>query len=126
MDFVNAAIVIAFNLAVLGLLIWFVGSIALRFVGWGWMLFGLAIAVNGAANGSATLGTHALALFNVALGAAFWIGGHGLWAAKHGTWKSAIACRIVRSALVAARECETPGDTRDWRGCSDSTRRAAG
>lgn len=51
MDFVNAAIVSAFNLAVLGLLAWFVGSVALRFVGWGWMLFGLAIAVNGAPTG---------------------------------------------------------------------------
>lgn len=98
MDFVNAAIVIVFNLAVLGLLVWFVGSIALRFVGWGWMLFGLAIAISGAVNGSATFGTHALALFNICLGAAFWLGGHALWAARHGSWRSHTARRVFRVA----------------------------
>lgn len=111
MDFVNAAIVIIFNLAVLGLLVWFVGSIALRFVGWGWMLFGIAIAVSGAANGSATFGTHALALFNIGLGAVFWLGGHALHRVRHGHWKSSILRRVAFRACSDGPETPRPPAT---------------
>lgn len=106
MDFVNATVVIVFNLALLILLVWFVGSLALRFVGWGWMLFGGAIAINGAAAGTATAGTYALVLFNVALGFTFWSCGHALYRVRHGHWKSSLlrglASRLRRPALNSA------------------------
>lgn len=97
MDTINAAVLIVFNLAVLGVIVWTVGGLALRFLGWMWMFFGLAIAVRGAAIGSATGGTYGLALFNVALGAVLWISGHALWALKHGQWRSLTAQKVVRS-----------------------------
>lgn len=118
MDALNATVLTAFSLAIVGLLIWFVGSLALRFLGWMWLFFGLAIAINGASTGEATLGTYALALFNVAVGAVFWAAGHTLYRIRHGHWKSAALRRVVdRSTalprgLVRSRwrqhDCDTP------------------
>lgn len=106
MDLVNAAVVTVFNLAVLGALVWFVGSIALRFVGWGWMIFGGAIAINGAATGSATAGTYALVLFNITLGFTFWFCGHALYRARRGHWKSSVVRGLVSRVRRPTIEAE--------------------
>lgn len=94
MDVINTMVLIVFNLAVIGLLVWFVGSLALRFAGWGWIAFGFAVVIGGASSGEATLGTYALGLFNIGLGAAFWACGHALYRARHGHWKSSVMLGI--------------------------------
>lgn len=97
MDLVNSVVVIAFNVAVLALLVWLMGSIALRFVGWAWIAFGVVIVLHGASTGEATPGTYALGAFNVALGTTFWFCGHVLYALRHGQWKSAVAATAVKT-----------------------------
>lgn len=102
MDVINTTVLVAFQLAVVAALLWFVGSLALRFIGWMWIAFGLAIAVGGASTGAATPGTYGLALFNITLGAAFWAAGHGIHRARRGYWKSSVMRRVA--ALVPRRE----------------------
>lgn len=84
MDVINTTVLTVFQLAMVAALIWFLGGLALRILGWLWIAFGLAVAVVGASSGDATLGTYGLALFNIALGSAFWAAGHGIHRARHG------------------------------------------
>lgn len=95
MDVINTMVLIVFNLVVIGLLVWFVGSLALRFAGWGWIAFGLAVVIGGASSGEATLGTYALGLFNIGLGVTFWACGHALYRVRRGHWKSTLMHRIA-------------------------------
>lgn len=95
MDSINAVIAFAFNAAIVALLVWLFGSLALRFVGWGWVIFGAAIAFHGASTGTATAGTYALVMFNLALGLFFLFCGHALFALRNGFWKSAAARRVA-------------------------------
>lgn len=102
MDLINTAVLFTFQLAVLAALFWFFGSIALRFVGWMWIFFGIAIALGGASSGDATPSTYGLAMFNIALGAVFWVAGHAVHRARHGYWKSSVMRRVA--ARVPRRE----------------------
>lgn len=95
MDVINTMVLITFQLAVLGALLWFIGSLALRFVGLVWIAFGLAIAVGGASAGDATPGTYGLALFNVSVGAMLWAAGHGIHRVRHGYWRSSVMRRLA-------------------------------
>lgn len=99
MDAINAAVMIAFQFAMLAALVWFVGSIALRLFGWLWVFFGLAIAFSGAASGDATPGTYALAAFNIVLGVVLWAAGHTIHRVRHGYWKSSVMHRAVGATL---------------------------
>lgn len=98
MDVINTTVLITFQLAVLAALFWFIGSIALRFFGWLWVFFGIAIALGGASTGEATAGTYGLALFNIALGGLLWTSGHAIYRARHHHWKSSVLRRIANRA----------------------------
>lgn len=101
MHTVNVAVTVLVNLAILGLLTWLVGGWILRFAGWGFALFGLAVIATRAGADTATIGTYLLGLGNVLVGAACWLLGHAPYAAKHHHWRSSTAHGIARRLHLA-------------------------
>ena len=94
MHAVNLAVTVLVNLAFLGLLVWIAGGRVLRFAGYGFVIFGLAVIATRAGADTATIGTYVLG--NIALGVALWFLGHVLYAAKHGYWRSSTARGVAR------------------------------